>query len=188
MSSVRVVSSAACNAVYRCRTLCLGLTKELCMALDAPMPSLQTELDHLIDTADASCIKCGFCLPKCPTYRETGLESASPRGRIHLMRLVAKGRLQPAVREASRGRARANTPGEASDAVAAAAAAYFILRAPPAPETPRSPRRLALAVSSQWIALAGAEKPFVAPISGDMVGWRVVASRATISPDPPASA
>jgi glycolate dehydrogenase iron-sulfur subunit len=66
------------------------------MALDAPMPSLQTELDHLIETADASCIKCGFCLPKCPTYRETGLESASPRGRIHLMRLVAKGRLQPA--------------------------------------------------------------------------------------------
>src|SRR5215510_1043972 len=66
------------------------------MALDAPMPSLQTELQHLVETADAACIKCGFCLPKCPTYRETGLESASPRGRIHLMKLVAKGRMQPA--------------------------------------------------------------------------------------------
>ena len=70
------------------------------MALDAPMISPQTELDHVIETADASCIKCGFCLPKCPTYRETGLESASPRGRIHLMKLVAKGRLQPADIEA----------------------------------------------------------------------------------------
>jgi glycolate oxidase iron-sulfur subunit len=66
------------------------------MALDGPTVSLQTELDHLVETADAACIKCGFCLPKCPTYRETGLESASPRGRIHLMKLVAKGRLHPA--------------------------------------------------------------------------------------------
>jgi glycolate oxidase iron-sulfur subunit len=70
------------------------------MALDAPMVSPQTELTHVIETADASCIKCGFCLPKCPTYRETGLESASPRGRIHLMKLVAMGRLQPADIEA----------------------------------------------------------------------------------------
>src|SRR5262245_53762868 len=66
------------------------------MALEAPMISRHTELEQVIDTADASCIKCGFCLPKCPTYRETGLESASPRGRIHLMKLVAKGRMQPA--------------------------------------------------------------------------------------------
>ena len=54
-----------------------------------------TLLSRLVDTAEAACIKCGFCLPKCPTYRETELESASPRGRIHLMKLVAKGRLQP---------------------------------------------------------------------------------------------
>jgi glycolate oxidase iron-sulfur subunit len=66
------------------------------MALDGPMALPRTELEHLVETADAACIKCGFCLPKCPTYRETGLESASPRGRIHLMKLAAKGRLQPA--------------------------------------------------------------------------------------------
>jgi len=56
---------------------------------------METLLASLVDTADAACIKCGFCLPKCPTYRETGHESASPRGRIHLMKLVAKGRLRP---------------------------------------------------------------------------------------------
>jgi glycolate oxidase iron-sulfur subunit len=62
---------------------------------DATLPS-QSWLENLLGTSDAACIKCGFCLPKCPTYRETGIESASPRGRIHLMKLVAKGHLQPA--------------------------------------------------------------------------------------------
>lgn len=42
--------------------------------------------DHL-----ASCIQCGLCLPSCPTFRLTGLETASPRGRLAAMSAAAAG-------------------------------------------------------------------------------------------------
>ena len=39
------------------------------------------------------CISCGFCLPACPTYGLTGVETSSPRGRINLMRAIETGAL-----------------------------------------------------------------------------------------------
>ncbi|MCH8273252.1 MAG: 4Fe-4S dicluster domain-containing protein [Armatimonadetes bacterium] len=40
------------------------------------------------------CIRCGFCLEACPTYRLTGRETESPRGRIYLVRSAIEGQLR----------------------------------------------------------------------------------------------
>ncbi len=45
-----------------------------------------------------NCMRCGMCLPNCPTYKETFLETASPRGRVALVRKLQEGELEQSER------------------------------------------------------------------------------------------
>lgn len=42
-----------------------------------------------------NCVHCGICLDTCPTYRLTGDENNSPRGRLAVWRALAENRLSP---------------------------------------------------------------------------------------------
>lgn len=52
-----------------------------------------TGTDLPSDSIYNQCIRCGLCLPSCPTYLETLTETSGPRGRISLIKAVGEGHL-----------------------------------------------------------------------------------------------
>ncbi|HYK88050.1 MAG TPA: (Fe-S)-binding protein, partial [Acidobacteriota bacterium] len=64
------------------------------MSVYDPIPG-QTVFGAALPSYDElqGCIRCGRCLPVCPTYQQTQLEIFSPRGRLSLLRAVEDGKL-----------------------------------------------------------------------------------------------
>jgi len=51
-------------------------------------------LDASLFEGTLDCVHCGLCLSACPTYRVTGRENSSPRGRVYLLRGAAEGEIE----------------------------------------------------------------------------------------------
>lgn len=64
-------------------------------AIEHNNPLARTLLQKLDYDQLTNCMRCGFCLPACPTFRETGMEPASPRGRIAMMKAAVDGLMVP---------------------------------------------------------------------------------------------
>lgn len=62
---------------------------------DARRAAATVRLPGDIYVRATDCVHCGLCLPACPTYTQNKLEADSPRGRIHLMKGLADGRIDP---------------------------------------------------------------------------------------------
>lgn len=75
-----------------------GALADATIPLGSP-PIEQARYDGSPDALDydnlLACIRCGACLPVCPTYATDVLEVQSPRGRVQLMRQVEEGLLEP---------------------------------------------------------------------------------------------
>lgn len=57
----------------------------------SPIPD--PSLTEAVQSLASQCVKCGLCLPHCPTYAVAEDENESPRGRIELLKAVAEAKL-----------------------------------------------------------------------------------------------
>src|SRR5437667_10641263 len=58
-----------------------------------PRPVCGRNMNPDVEEKALKCIRCGFCLDACPTFRLTGNEADSPRGRIYIMRSIMEGEI-----------------------------------------------------------------------------------------------
>jgi len=81
--------------------LAAGEMPETMMAADGGHDDLQSIspyvgspiLDIITEKQLKTCVHCGLCLSYCPTYKATGLEADSPRGRVYQIRGLASGEI-----------------------------------------------------------------------------------------------
>ena len=62
---------------------------------ELPMSVTVTDPRPRIAELADQCVKCGLCVPLCPTYRVAGSEAESPRGRIAFAQALASGAMAP---------------------------------------------------------------------------------------------
>jgi len=70
------------------------VTQPICLPSLPLMNASSSRQRSILDLAD-QCVKCGLCLPHCPTYRLSNDEGESPRGRISLLQGLALEALEP---------------------------------------------------------------------------------------------
>ena len=62
--------------------------------IDADIISKSFSTLDIHDYGDVlQCMRCGLCLPSCPTYRTDGVETETPRGRVAMIKGVIDGKL-----------------------------------------------------------------------------------------------